>query len=45
VLFLTLKRYKFKKSAIRPTKILADLNYPSRINLSFLLGTPTGDDL
>ena len=45
VLFLTLKRYEFKKIQARPTKVLADLCYPKGINLGFLLGTPTGDDM
>lgn len=30
---------------MRPIKILADLHYPSSINLSFLMGTPSGEDL
>jgi hypothetical protein len=45
VLFLTLKRYQFKKAQVRPTKILADLHYPRYINLGFLHGTPTGEEM
>ena len=42
VLFLTLKRYQFKKYHTRPIKIMANLHYPKTINLGFLYDTPTG---
>lgn len=45
VLFLTLKRYKYKRGSNKPVKVLADLNYPEKIDLGFLLGTATGDDM
>lgn len=45
VLFLTLKRYQFKKSQIRPTKVMADLHYPHEIDLDFFFGTPTDREM
>lgn len=45
MLFLTLKRYKYKKGTNRLDKVLADLKYPEKIDLGFLLGTATGDDM
>lgn len=45
MLFITLKRYKYKRGSNRPVKVLADLEYPEKIDLGFLLGTPTGEDM